>query len=258
MLDTPVAAWLDSYRRGFKDSLAAAAADGFRGVFANAMRADFNPDEFGDSARRHLKKHLADLGARMVGVAVEFPGAGLADAEHADRRIAQVRKTLELAADLGLPVAATRLGGLVDPRVSAVATQAIQAAADAAERFGVTLAVHADGTDVAALCEQVRRLDCRHLRLGLDSATLDLAGGVAGGATPLAADIWLRDVRRRGGELEETDFGRGDVDFSSLLASLEAGEFRGVITVRRDAASAGVDALRQGREYIAALLARGR
>lgn len=254
MTSAPLTAWLDFYRRSFKDALDAAAADGFRSLYASALRPDFNPAEFGPSARRHLQRYLSSLGTQLSGIAAEHSGGGLADPARADARVAELRQTLEFAADLGLQNVATRIGGLADDRTVSLAADVLSAAAAAADRVGVVVAVHADGPDLPRLQAEIARLNCPLLRLGLDTggiAPADLPAALAGGA----ADVQLRDVRRRGALVEEVEFGAGEVDFPRLLGELAARDFRGPLVLRRDAAGAGVDALRRGKEYIEALLA---
>ena len=58
-----------------------------------------------------------------------------------------------------------------------------------------------------------------------------------------------------GERVEEVPFGQGVVDFRALLAQVAAGPTDARLIVRHDGAG-GVDALRQGREYMESLVGR--
>jgi len=248
-----LAAWLDSYPQDLKAALRTAARTGFACIAANTNRKDFDPRDFGESARRHLRRYLRDLGLTLDQVVAAFPGAGLADPSRADERVAQLRQTLQLAADLGVPTAGVTLAGLGDERRRDLAAEMLALAAELAEGFEKPLAVFSTDPpeDVAP---RLRRLGSPRLKLGLDTAAL--AGAGLHLPPGLVAAVHLRDVRRMGQTMEEVPFGQGDVDFAALLGGLAESEYAGTLTIRRDVAGRPVDALRQGREYVEALLGR--
>jgi sugar phosphate isomerase/epimerase len=252
----PVAAWIDSYRRGLREALSAAREDGFALLAANTVATELDPRDFSHSARRHLARHLRDLGLSLDVLAAEFPGAGLADPQRADERLERFRATLEMCAELGVPRAAVYVGGLTDPQTRPLAEQLLAASAELADRFSVRTAVRGEGAALGELAECLRRLDCPALGLSLDSAEL-LSGpkDLLARVVPRAVAVYLRDVRRAGQRVEEVPYGRGEVDFRTLLGHLDAGGFGGPLVIRREAEGLPVDALRQGREYVASLLA---
>jgi sugar phosphate isomerase/epimerase len=251
-----LAAWLDSYRRGLRGGLSAAREDGFRLVSANTADTELDPRDFPRSARRHLARHLRDLGLAIPLLAAEFPGAGLADPRRADERFERFRDTLEMCADLGVPLAAVNIGGLSDPKGCPLAEQLLAAAADLADRFGIRTAVRSEPAALDELAERLRRLGCPMLGVSLDSAELGgRMGELLERALPAAQVVYLRDARRVGERIEEVPYGRGEVDFPALLGGLEAGGYGGPLVIRREDENLTVDALRQGREYVASLLA---
>ncbi|QOJ15041.1 MAG: sugar phosphate isomerase/epimerase [Planctomycetia bacterium] len=244
---------LASYPLTFKSALERAAQDGFSGVVADALRPDFHPDDFGASARRHLLRHLRDLGTPLVQLAAEQNGAGLADPEHADTRLSGLVRVLELARGLNTPGVTTRIAGFADAQRGTFAREILGEVARAADARGVTVSVAADPSDAAALVDAIRALDCPWLRIGMDTA------GVAPpepAAVAHAGLLDLRDVKLRGERIEEVEFGSGDVDFRAWMAALVSSGFGGVLAVRRDVPGS-VDALRRGREYVASLLKPG-
>jgi sugar phosphate isomerase/epimerase len=251
------AAWLASYRRELRAALAAARGDGYRRIVASTLQPDFNPREFGATARRHFAKHLRDLGLGLDALALPWSGGGLADAQRGDERLAQLRATLELCGDLGVRRATATVAGLGGEQPDALAGGALAAVADLADRTGIQVALHVPGADPVAAATAIGRLGCPGVRLALDSASpLTVQSGIAlSGMIGLAQ---LRDVRRAAGTVEEVEFGQGDVDFEAVLGVLSEAGGDAPLVIRRDAPDAGVDALRQGREYIQSLLIRPR
>lgn len=251
----PLAAWLDSYRADLRSALDRARHDRFTLVSANAAGGLLDPTDLSDSARRHLARHVRGLGLSLDALGAEFPGAGLAEPRTADQRLHRFRTTLELCRVLGVERASVNLSGLGDPAGGGLAAEMLGQVADLADRLAVRVAVRAAPGELAAAAASVRRLNCPRLGLGLDSAAGDATAGDARALSGLIGAVHLRDVRRVGDGLEEVAFGRGDVDFVALLARLAECDYAGSFLIRRDAASAPVDALRQGREYVASLLA---
>lgn len=193
---------------------------------------------------------------RVESLAAWFPGAGLTDPRNADERLNTLRETLELARDLRVDRAIAPFVSGADESGQAFTANILAEAADLADRVGVTLVLQDRGTTSAVLAEQVRKLHCPQLRVGVDSAIatprdLTKLQGLVGAAH-------LRDGRRSGAEIEETTLGGGDIDIPAILAALEQAEYRGAFVIRRDSESAPVDALRAGREYVASLLRNSR
>jgi len=256
MLEPRLAAWLDSYRTDLKSALGRAAADQYRWVEANFAGEELDPRRFDASARRHLKRYLRDLGLSLDGLVLELPGRGLADPACADARLDRFRRGLEMCAHLGVRRAGVTLSGFQDDRSQPLACELLDVVADLADRVGVQVAVHTGTEPPQAAAEAIRRLDCPSLRLDLDTAHLLPAGPDVASWAGLAGAAWVRDLRRVGARVEEVPFGTGEVDFGAFLKLLDAADFSGPLVVRRDSPGAGVDALREGREYIEALAAR--
>jgi len=244
-----LAAWLDSYGVGLRTALETAARQGYRTVQASAIAGELRPREFSRSGRRHLRKFLKDLGLQLDACAANYPGAGLCDSAHADQRLAEFRDTLALCADLGAPRAGVTLGSLAAADETPLAREMLANVAEMASHFGITTAIHDQASPLPAAADEVRRLGCEHLRVAFDAAQ-----SVADPVDPaLGADtlgtIYLRDVRRQGDAFEEVPYGRGEVDLRTLATLPDVISGHAALVLRRDP-TAGVDALRQGREYI--------
>ena len=250
-----VGVWLDSYGLAFKDALRAAADDGFDCVQAAALAGALSPAEMSSTGRRHLARHVGDLGLTMEGLGLEFDGnMGLAEPSSADRRFSHVRDTVSLARDLGATRIAVRIGGFGGDAAGGLTGELLGALAELSDRSGVTIAVQpADGT-VAEVAGQVRGIGCDLLRVAIDTlltpdvSTLEneIVMGVIGWVT-------VRDARRRGDVAEQTPYGGGDVDFRRLLGLLEQADYAGPLVLRSDAG--GGAALRQGRVFFDSVLA---
>lgn len=257
--EDPLAAWLDSYRRGLREALDASARDGFHLIHANTVNSELDPASFSGTARRHLARHLGTIGLRLDGVAADFGGLGLADPERAEERLAHLRRTLELCADLHVPRAIVAIGGFGDERIAGLARQLLTETAELADRYGVEIAIRDPAGGSGELDAHLRQLGSPHLGAAIDSAGLSAeraeASGAAGGLPTQIGAVLLRDARRAGTQLEEVEYGAGQVDFSRLFGELAGQDYHGPFIVRRDAAGLPVDALRRGREYLLALLA---
>ncbi len=248
-----IAVWLDSYRCGARDALATAAEQGYRRVQANTVRGELDPRQLSRSGRRHLRKYLLDLGLELDALAVEHGGFGLAEPAQADQRVDQLRQALELCADLQVRRAGVVLGGFRDQRAAPLAWELLGVVADLADRYHVNVAVR-DPSGAADVAENVRAKACPNLRLAVDTASLATGPQVLAAYAELVGAAYLRDVRLQTDQVEEVPYGQGEVDFRLLLAQLEAAADPSLV-VRRESPGS-VDALRQGREYIAAVVSR--
>lgn len=247
-----LAAWLAAYPLDFKNALNAARHDAFRSVHADTLRADFQPQDFSHSARRHVLRYLRDLGMTLDAITAAFPGRGLADAALTEQRLAHLRATVELCTDLGVGSSLVTVSGFADPATAGLAHEVLAATADLADRAGVQLAIQsADAPETVA--EQIARVGCPNLALAVDTAHTGRPAALSASGGRIGA-VHLRDVRHTGDRVEEVPFGTGEVDFARVLADLGEAAYSGAFVVRRDAANAPVDAMRQAREYVVSLL----
>jgi len=255
MATTRLSAWLDSYGEDLRASLRRAQGQGYRSVEANAAGAELDPRAFSHSARRHLRKHLQDLGLQLGGLWLEYPGLGVADPAHADQRVPMLKPLFELSADLGVRQVGIGLSGFEDPQTSSLAREILAMIGDWADRCGVDATI-SDALDLPTVgAESVRVLGCPNLRVAVDTGRLGGQSKVVQSIADLAGAVHLRDVRGRGERIEEVPFGQGNVDFELLLAQIGTCEHDPSLIVRHNG-HGGVDALRQGREYIESLIGR--
>ncbi len=255
MTPKPLTVFVDAYGCDLREALHLAARQGYGAIQLSASSLGPDPRAFSNSARRHLRKYLSDLGLRLDACAADYPGLGLADPDAGEQRQEHFRRVLELNHDLQAARGATSLGGLADERHADRAREVLRMVADLTDRVGLRTALVDPQATPTALADELRAVGCPTLRLGLDTARLaggvDVARQVAG----LLDTLYLRDVRRVGDRVEEVAYGSGEVDFAEILALPDVGEADAALVVRRHP-GAGVDALRQGREYIESLCGR--
>ncbi len=242
---------LSAYGLPLRAALELGAEQGFRRVELDALASELDPSAFGESARRHLRKILYDLGLEPAGLSVRFPGVGLADPDTAEQRVDRLRAALELAQRLGAASTVVTLSGFDDARHGRLAEETLRVAADLADRIGAPLCVLDPQSPLQQSAQRVRACRCPALHVAMDTAWHSGPGGAA----EHVGAAYLRDVRRAGQRFEEVDFGSGEVDFRSVLAGLE-GAGGGATMILRPEAGGRVDALARGREYIASLSPR--
>lgn len=218
------------------------------------MGSELDPREFSASARRHLRHYVSGLGLSLDALAADFPGPGLVDPADADRRVDHFRRLLQLCRDLHVPRAIVPLGGFDDPRTGELAGELLEVVAESAAASEIDTLVVDPTQEPAKLADRLRRLGCPQLHLLVDTAFLPTASALDP-AGDLVRSLHLRDVRRGPGGFEEVPFGQGQVDFVDLLARLEAGAAAATLAIRHDGRD-GVDALRQGRDYMHQVIGR--
>ncbi len=247
-----LSAWLPSYQRELRAALTCAAEQRYHLVHASTATPDLDPGALGASARRHLRKYLSGIGLSLDALAVDLPGAGLADPARAEERLHLFRETLALCADLGVRRAGVTVGGVTSAQGGELARELLGEVASQSDRFDITTSVLDPDADPTRLAEQIGRLGCRTLRSAVDTARL--AGAVPTSLAGVGV-VYLRDVRRQGAQLEEVPYGHGAVDLRAVLAWPEVTAQEAALVVRHDG-PAGVDALRQGRDYMQTLCSR--
>ncbi len=250
-----LSAWLSAYRQDLRQALETAARHGYRRGQANALATDLDAREFSSSARRHLIKYLSGLGLTLDGLALPFPGAGLADPNRASEHVERLRATLEFCRQLNVSRVPVNLSGFTDPRRSDLALELLHMTADLADRTGVVATINAADDAPEVVTDRVRAVGCPNVQLALDTAHSDEDSPTLSSRADLIDTVYLRDIRRHGRHVEEVPFGQGDVDFPQLLAQLAANEQDASLVIRYDGPG-GVDALRQGREYMQSLIGR--
>ena len=253
-----LAVCLDDLRMEVKAAMDVARRIGFRAIDVSAVRGPISPGELSATGRRHLLKHLADLGLSLGSLRGPTGAGSLADSQSAERRIDETSRILELAAALRVPTVSLTCG-----RVESVAdtqmgrfSEALSILAERADHWGVTLGIETAGITAADLGQLLGMIDCPQLRACCDSGALLMHGDAVGESVDLLkgriALARLRDARAGSATHtgHEVRLGEGDLDLPRFLAALDEAGLAGDLIVSRSDSARPSDELRAAREAI--------
>ncbi len=243
MLTNPqLAVWLDDLRRDVVTAMNQARTLGFRAIDANAVAGPISPQELSQTGRRHLLKHLDDLGLRMGSLRGPVGGPGYTDARVGEQRLAAMRKIMDLAHTLGVPVVSTRLGaiqGTGDGGEAVRLREVVATLADHADRTGVCVAVETASLPAAELSRLLAETGCPWMASCCDSGAM-LMQGDDPHAVAETLPGRIRLVRARDAVAAasaegaaEVRLGEGDLNVERFLAALVEAGFRGDIVLTR-------------------------
>jgi len=250
-----LAVCLDDLKRDVKDAMALARRMGFGAVDIAATSGAVSPFEMTESGKRHLRRHLGDLGLRLASLRGPASGPGYADATGGDRRLETARRVLDLAAGLGVPVVTTALGTVGDGAAGERARlgEALRILADAADRRGVILAVETGGVSSADLRTLLGDIDCPHLAACCDSGAMLMHGEDPAQVGALLAGR-VRAVRARdavpgrpGSPGHEVAHGEGQLSVERFLGGLAEAGYGGDLTLTRTAGANPVEEIARAK-----------
>jgi len=257
---------VESFRAGLDGGLAAAAEVGADGVQLYCTRGELHPDRLDAAGRTALKKKIADHGLELAAVCGDFGGHGFAVAEDNPQRVADSKKVMDLALELGASVVTTHIGVVPQdsshPRYAVMrdacaelaaygaqvgATFAIETGPEPADRLRAFLdeigqpkglGVNFDPGNLVMVCrEDIPRavetlgpyIIHTHAKDGVNLQPVDAERlyGAFAGDRPEEFD-WHAYIK-------EVPLGEGDVEFPSYLAALRQAGFDGYLTIEREA-----------------------
>ena len=219
---------VDDLRMDVKRGLRWAAKLKFSTVEVSADGEETTAEALSESGRRHLARLVAGHGLGFASLACDSRGGGLADAAQTDVIVTRAGRTLQLAADMGVPVVSHEVGDLLslseDERARVI--EALRALADQAERVGTVYAVRSRLCTPDALRGLIGTVDCPLVKVAVDPGALLMAGfdplevlAAHGDQVVLA---YVRDALRGTPEQagQETALGEGQLDLDAYLAGL--------------------------------------
>jgi sugar phosphate isomerase/epimerase len=247
---------LDDLKLEIKEAMDRARTLGFCGVDIGAMAGSISPGELSATGRRHLLKHLSNLGMRLGSLRGPVGGAGYADPAGGEKRLEATMKIIELAGTLRVPVVSAALGpvsGLADPGQAGRLREALSILADIADRRRVTLAIETVGIGGAELNRLLADVDCPFLAACCDSGALLISGQdphrVAGALPGRIGHVRARDAVA--GTLDrpghEVSLGEGRLEVPRFLAGLADAGFHGDIVMTRTTGDTAAEDLRRAR-----------
>lgn len=230
---------LDDLRMETKSAMDAARRLGFHAIDVSAVHGPISPAELSATGRRHLMKHLGDLGLALGSLRGPAGAGSLADPQSAEQRIDDTSRILELAAVLRVPAVSITCGHVADAANSTRLREALSILAERADHWGVTLAIETAGIAAADLGQLLRTVDCPRLKACCDAGAMLMNGDAPnhlidslGGRVSLAR---IRDARAGspGQSGHEVRLGEGELDVPGFLASLDEAGLSGDIIVTR-------------------------
>lgn len=218
----------------------AAVEFGATGIQFNA-RQELRPTDLSDSGRRQLRHDLEIEGLTISSLA--FPTRrSLFDPDQIEPRISGLKQTLEFAYQLQVPIVVARVGAIPSDKDSVDYKLLVSVLSDIARhgnRVGTTLALTPTRDSAADLKELISKITEGLVGINFDPAVFAMCGRDAVAAFrelhQHVLHVTARDgVRDIDGSGQEVVLGRGDVDWSELIALLTEADYRGWLTVDRN------------------------
>ena len=249
---------LDDLRLETKAAIEAARRLGFRAIDVSAVRGPISPRELSATGRRHLLKHLADLGLRLGSLRGPTGPGSLADPQSAEQRIDETTRILEMAASVHVPAISMTSGQvtIADPAQMSRLREALTLLAERADHWGVTIGIESAGIPATDLARLLKESDCPRLAACCDSGAMLLQGDAPHqvietlkGRLSLAR---IRDARSGSPDRpgHEVPLGEGDLNLPRFLAGLDEAGLTGDLILSRSDSVRPAEDLQSAREKI--------
>jgi len=251
---------LQSLRLPLRKALLAAQQLGAAAVEVDA-RTEVRPQEFTGTALRQLRKLLDDLNLRVGAVSFRTRH-GYNVAEGLDARVAATKAAMKFAHDLGAAVVINQVGRVPDDETKSDWSLLVEVLRDLGHyghHAGAWLAADTGSESGPSLARLVAALPVGALGVNLNPGNLIVNGfspleaveALGGNVMHVHANDAVRDLAR--GRGLETQLGRGAVDYPALLGALEEHDYRGYLTVERQAAEEPAHEIGQAIQYLRSL-----
>ncbi|QJW92761.1 sugar phosphate isomerase/epimerase family protein [Frigoriglobus tundricola] len=224
-----------------RPALVAAARMGAQGIQVDALR-DLAPDGLGATGRREFRNLLRSFDLELAALNVPLR-RGLDVAEDLQPRLERVRKSMQLAFDLGarrIVVACPKLpDDPATPRANLM-RESLAALGTYGDRIGCVVALEVGYDPSEKVKAYLAGFDTGSLKVTYDPANFLLHGhDPLANLMPLAgllAHVHARDARSAGLSrgLQEVPVGAGDTDWMAFTATLQVLEYDGFLVVERE------------------------
>jgi sugar phosphate isomerase/epimerase len=253
---------LDDLRLEPKAAMDRARRMGFRAIDVAAV-GPLAPEELSQTGRRHLIKHLSDLGLRLSSLRGPVGGSGYHDGAAGERRLETMRQAMDLAASLRVPIVATTLGmtsGEHSDKESERSREALAILADDADRKGLLVTIESAGIAAPELSRLLAQIDCPKLAACCDSGAMLMQGEdphrigdmLAGRVRLARARDAVAGTPQAAGH--EVALGEGQLDGPRFLAALAEAGFDGDLVLSRTTGDRPEADLVQARQLLDKLL----
>lgn len=222
-----------------RGAIRAAVELGATGIQFNS-RQELRPTDLSDSGRRQLRHDLEIEGLSIS--SLSFPTRrSLYDPEQIEARVSGLKQTLEFAYQLQVPIVVARVGAIPADKESdeyKLLVNVLNEVARHGNRVGTSLAITPTRDSAADLNGLLSRITEGFVGINFDPAVFAMCGRDAVAAyrelhqhvLHMTARDGVRDIDGSG---QEVVLGRGEVDWSELIALLTEADYRGWITVDR-------------------------
>jgi len=225
----------------FRAALPDASRLSVRGVQFDAV-GELAPAQLTGTARRELRTLLRSY--QLETAAINCPlRYGINVALDLEGRLSRIREAMQLAADLGanhVVVPMPKIPSDLDSPVALLLKDSLQNLGKEGDRIGVLVGLEVGLDSGEAVRDYLNQWDFASLGITYDPANFLLNGfDPLSSLTHLAKKIiycHARDARRAAvsGGAREVPVGAGDIEWLTMIATLEAIEYRGYLCVERE------------------------
>jgi L-ribulose-5-phosphate 3-epimerase len=255
---------LESMGLPIRHGLAQAAKLGVAGIQFDAAR-DMSPERLTDTARRELKNLLRAFNQEFTALNCPLRN-GLDIAENQQPRIDYVRSAMTLAFELGprvVIVPCPKLPEETEIDRARLLGEALTDLGRHGDRVGSVLALEIGLDSPEAVRDYLAGFDVGSLKVNYDPANMLVNGfDPAKGVIPLSrliAHTHARDARKttvsRG--TQEVPLGSGDVEWLGYIAALTAIDYRGWLTIEREAGHDRLKEIERSVGFLRRMLVQG-
>lgn len=247
-----------------REAILQAARLGFGVIQIDTVGTEFEPRQFGETARRHLRRFVGEQNMEIAALAVDIGGNRMGEDHRLDEGVDRTRQALQMAAQMNVPIVALEPGIIVPDDAQVV--EAMRRIAQEADRAGCFVALQTGYSDPQQLATLLGEVGAPSLRVCYDPAGLLLGGYEAlSGIEPLADQVILAYVRdaiggyggsplgNRAPVGREASLGEGHIDLTEYVAALHEAGYHGPLIVRRLHSLDPVAELGAARERVEAL-----
>lgn len=233
---------IESFRLSIKDGIRKAAeieADGFQ-IFCTGLGDDgITPDNLTGTGRQEFKDFVAGQGLEISALCADY-FRGFLNTETNDETVAQSKKCVDLAVDLGTDVLTTHIGSIPEDEDEswAIGVDALGDLSAYAAGKGVRFACETGPESGPVMKRFLDKIPTKAICVNFDPANLIMNGYDHFEAVDSLADYIVhthaKDGVRIDGKAKEVPLGEGSVDFPEWLARLDAIGYDGFLTIERE------------------------
>ncbi len=253
---------IDSFRLGTREAIEKAAELGADGVQVYCTSGAMEPASMTTEKRLEFVDFVRDQGMVISALCGDL-GTGLLDADANEWVVRKHKAFVDLAADLGTHVVTTRLGCLPDDEYCEqwrVGVAAVREVADYAAERGIGFAGETGSEAPEVLHRFLVKVGSAGIKVNYDPANLVMAGYDHLGGVEILGEYIVHThakdgVRRDDGTSAEVRLGQGGVDFPRYLEKLKGIDYRGFLTIEREAGDDPVSDIAAGVEFLRQFLA---